>query len=159
MGKVLSTFTNGWPGSISRSVDDIVITRANGGTTDILPGKPVFLDTSTGKVKAFANGMTFSTFVGFAVRTPSKTPDSYGESVAAYKPNEPVDILVRGTIVVETNGTISPGGNVHARTTDGTLVPTPIAEGGSFQLTNCHFRGPADSSNRTELVITERNLV
>ena len=81
------------------------------------------------------------------------------KSVAAYKPGDPVDILVRGTIVVETNGTVSPGGNVHCRTTDGTLVTTPIAEGGSFQLTNCHFRGPADSSNHTELVITERNLV
>ena len=43
MGKVLSTFDIGWPGAISRSVDDIVISKKNGGSTAIPFGAPVFL--------------------------------------------------------------------------------------------------------------------
>ena len=43
MGKVQSTFINVFPGAISRSVDDIVISLKNVGEVDIPFGAPVFL--------------------------------------------------------------------------------------------------------------------
>ena len=38
MGKVLSDFDLGWPGAISRSVDDVVVSLKNAGTEPILSG-------------------------------------------------------------------------------------------------------------------------
>lgn len=42
MGKVLTSFTNGWPGSPSRSVDEIIISMKNGSDGNIPFGAPVF---------------------------------------------------------------------------------------------------------------------
>ena len=49
MGKVLSSFTNGWAGSIARNRDDVVVALANKSGNDIAFGVPVALDeTKTG---------------------------------------------------------------------------------------------------------------
>ena len=158
MGKVLSTFQRGWPGTISRSVDDIVVTYSNKGSAAIAPGTPVFLDASTGGVKPVAGATTFDTFVGFAVRVPSKTPDTYGANTAPYAVGEPVDVLVRGSLTVAVVGSCSAGGAVHVRKADSKLVPSAVADNGSVPLTNCHFRGAPDSSGLAELLISERNI-
>ena len=72
MGKVLSNFDIGWPGAISRSVDDIVVSLKNGGTAAIPFGAPVFLTADGEGVVAYSSSaspaQTFASFVGFASR-------------------------------------------------------------------------------------------
>ena len=43
MGKVLSTFENGWPGAPSRSVDEVITTMKNNTSAEIPFGAAVFL--------------------------------------------------------------------------------------------------------------------
>ena len=63
MGKVITEFDLGWPGAISRSVDDIVISMKNNSTEPIPFGVPVFLSSDGSGVEPFAN--TDSGFVFF----------------------------------------------------------------------------------------------
>ena len=92
MGKVLSTFDKGWPGAISRSIDDVVVSLKNVDETPIPFGAPVFLtDNGDGVVNFIPNGsQTFERFVGFAVRAASKTPDTYpeGQDMSAGQGNQ-----------------------------------------------------------------------
>ena len=173
MGKVLSTFDIGWPGAISRSVDDIVVSLKNGGSAAIPFGAPVFLTSDGEGVVAFSNtaspAQTFASFVGFAVRSAGKTPDTYpsgqdmssirGVQSGAWNPKEPVEVLVRGTIAAETAVGFQPGGNVYLRKEDGALVPSAGAEGTTILLENVKMRTP-QTSNRpcSELLITTRNI-
>ena len=43
MGKVLSKFTNGFPGTVTRENDYVIVALKNVGQTVIKPGDPVFL--------------------------------------------------------------------------------------------------------------------
>ena len=86
MGKVLSSFTNGWAGSIARNRDDVVVALD---------------ETKTGVVPFDGNTHTGADFVGVTVRLPSKTPDTYGSNEGKYAANEMVDVLVRGHIVAK----------------------------------------------------------
>ena len=43
MGKVLGTFTNGFTGAVSRSIDNIIVSMKNGSGGEIPFGAPVFL--------------------------------------------------------------------------------------------------------------------
>ena len=79
MGKVLASFTNGYAGAVSRSIDDIIVSFPNAGNVSIPFGAPVFLQQSSGGGIPFASGLDMSTFLGFAVRSASKTPETYGE--------------------------------------------------------------------------------
>ena len=173
MGKVLSTFDIGWPGAISRSVDDIVVSLKNGGTAAIPFGAPVFLTADGEGVVAFdpnaSPAQTFASFVGFAVRVANKTPDNYpagqdmssirNDQSGAWNPKEPVEVLVRGTIAVATSVGFLPGGNVYLRKDDGALVPEAGEEGETFLLENVKMRTP-QGNNRpcSEVLITTRNI-
>ena len=172
MGKVLSTFDKGWPGAISRSVDDIVISLKNVDENPIPFGAPVFLtDTGDGVVNFIPNGsQTFDRFVGFAVRAPEKTPDTYptgqdmtigqGSQAADWKPGDIVEILVRGSIVVRAFAGFRVGGKVYIRKSDGTLVSNPGSEGTTVWLENVRMKQPQrGSGNTSEVVVTERNLL
>ena len=167
MGKVLSTFDIGWPGAISRSVDDIVVSLKNAGTDPIPFGAPVFLTSDGEGVVAFSNtaspAQTFASFVGFAVRSAGKTPDTYpsgqdmssirGVQSGAWNPKEPVEVLVRGTIAVETAVGFQPGGNVYLRKDDGALVPSAGAEGTTILLENVKMRTPQSRRRATGRVL------
>ena len=173
MGKVLSTFDIGWPGAISRSVDDIVVSLKNAGTDPILFGAPVFLTSDGEGVVAYdpdaSPAQTFASFVGFAVRVANKTPDTYptrqdmssirSDQSGAWNVNEPVEVLVRGTIAVETSVGFLPGGDVYLRVSDGALVPEAGEEGETFLLENVKMRTP-QGNNRpcSEVLITARNI-
>ena len=129
MGKVLSTFDIGWPGAISRSVDDIVVSLKNGGTAAIPFGAPVFLTADGEGVVAYnpdaSPAQTFASFVGFAIRAASKTPDTYpiqqdmssirSNQSGVWNPKEPVEVLVRGCIAAETSVGFLPGGDEIGR--------------------------------------------
>ena len=173
MGKVLSTFDIGWPGAISRSVDDIVVSLRNDGTAAIPFGAPVFLTADGEGVVAFdpnaSPAQTFASFVGFAVRVANKTPDTYpagqdmssirNDQSGAWNPKEPVEVLVRGTIAVPTTVGFLPGGNVYLRKEDGALVPEAGETGETILLENVKMRNP-QGNNRpcSEVLVTTRNI-
>ena len=172
MGKILSHFDIGWPGAISRSVDDIVVSLKNAGSDPIPFGKPVFLTDDGSGVVAFINNgsQTFERFVGFAVRSASKTPDTYpssqdmsvitGDQAGQWKPGEPVEVLVRGCIAVKTSAGFGAGDKVYIRKSDGKLTPNAGAANSTVELENVRVRGPRDStSGAVEVIVSRRNLI
>ena len=171
MGKTLSAFDIGWPGAISRSVDDIVVSLKNAGTDPIPFGAPVFLTDDGEGVTAFVpNGsQTFSRFAGFAVRSADKTPDTYpagqdmsttaGSQAASWNPGEVVEVLVRGCIAVRTAPGFQPGGSVYLRKADGVLVAAAGTEGTTLLLENVRIRRPQTGSGPcSEALVTSRNI-
>ena len=173
MGKVLSNFDIGWPGAISRSVDDIVVSLRNAGSDPIPFGAPVFLVADGEGVVAYdpnaSPAHTFASFVGFAIRVAGKTPDTYparqdmssirNDQSGAWNPKEPVEVLVRGTIAVATSVGFLPGGNVYLRKEDGALVPEAGQSGTTILLENVKMRTP-QGNNRpcSEVLVTTRNI-
>ena len=166
MGKVIERFSNGVAGAISRSVDDIVISVKNAGETDIPFGVPVFL-TSGGAV-AFnpANPQDFDTFLGFTVRIADKTPDSYPQDQAgtpqagAWKPNDVMEVLVRGGIAVPMGASGEQGGKVYIRKSDGALIAAAGQSGTTVLLENVRIRNPQGfGGNVAEVIVNSRNLI
>lgn len=171
MGKVLSKFDKGWPGAISRSIDDIVITLKNVDTDPIPFGAPVFLTANgDGVVNFIPNGsQTYGSFVGFAVRDPAKTPNTYptgqdmnigqGDQAGQWEPGQEIDILVRGSIVIRAFAGFRVGGKVYIRKSDGTIVSNPGSEGTTVWLENVYMKQPQRGSGYTsEVVVTHRNI-
>ena len=151
------------PGTISRAVDDIVVSLRNAGSTDINPGDAVFLknDSNGPGVTRVQNDSTFAGFVGIAVRVPSRAGDTYGSNdPAPWKSGEPVDVLVRGCVSVAVDYTAcATGGAVHLNLQDG-KYKTAAVSGETIQLENCAWRTTTSSSgNRAELVIKTRNVL
>ena len=160
MGKVLRTFVNGWPGAVSRSIDDIVISARNGSGADIPFGAAVFQVAGEVTCTGFsADSSTAEKFLGFAVRAADKTPDEYGSSQGSYAPNDPVDILVRGSMVLEFANNATPGACVYIRKSDGKYVTAAGAEGTTLLLPNVTVRTARDGSRCAEVVVTKRNLM
>ena len=160
MGKVISDFTNGWAGAISRAVDDIVEAHANVSETAIPFGSPVFRDTDAIGVTGIRSGAGAESFIGFAVRSPAKTPDVYSteglNSCGAYAPGEMVDVLTRGSIVLPASGSgISPGKQVYINTETGRAVSA--ASAGTLKIPNCCFRSRRDPNGLAEVLLTTRH--
>ena len=159
MGKVLGTFTNGFTGAVSRSIDNIIVSMKNGSGGEIPFGAPVFMAPGENACRGFTNDAVSAGFLGFAVRSASKTPDTYGSNTAFYAPNDPVDVLVRGSVVLEFANNASPGGSVYIRKSDGKYVTSAGAEGSTVLLPNVTVRTLRDSAQRAEVVVTKRNLL
>ena len=160
MGKVLKEFKNGYAGAISRSLDDVVISLRNASGGEIAFGAPVFLVPGEKACRGFINGTsTAETFLGFAVRAADKTPQTFGSSHGAYKANEPVDVLVRGSTVLNMESVANPGDSVYIRKADGKLVNSAGSEGTTLKLPNVTVRASRDTARRAEVVITKRNLL
>ena len=149
-GKVLNAFSKGFPGTVSRSVDDIIEALVNADTVAIPFGAPVVLNGAG--VKAFASGNTAAQFLGVAVRI-AKTNETYGADDAAYQANELVDVLKRGTVSVKVEGTPAAGADVYV-TAAGAFTATSA---GGTKLTNCKFKSAADANGVAEMVILTRN--
>ena len=159
MGKVLASFLNGNPGAISRAVDDIVISRKNGSGGEIAFGAPVFLKTD-GSVQGYTSSITDATkFLGFAVRVPDKTPATYMSNLASFAANEPVDILVRGSVIVQIETAATPGQQVYIRVSDGKLTTSAGSSGSTIALPHVNARTARDSAGRCEITVKERNLL
>lgn len=153
MAGVLTNFSNVYPGAISRSIDDIVISLPNADENAIAFGDPCFLNSDQNGAIAFASGAGMTTFLGVATRIGVKTPDAYPSNLAAYNPKEIMSIIVRGSVCVETVGSPKMGDKVYLTSAGKfTAVSTNNTE-----LTNCKFRGPA-SNGKAEIVITDRNI-
>ena len=152
MGKVLKKFTNGWTGAASRSIDNVIISMKNAASAEIAFGAPVFQKPGEVACRVFdTNTSTEANFLGFAVRIADKTPDTYGSDLASYAANDPVDVLVRGSV--------NPGSGVYIRKADGVLVTDAGAEGTTLRLPNVTVRTVSDGSNRAEVVVLKRNIM
>ena len=69
MGKVLGTFTNGFTGAVSRSIDNIIVSMKNGSGGEIPFGAPVFLAHGENACRTFdAQDSAAAAFLGFAAR-------------------------------------------------------------------------------------------
>ena len=160
MGKVLHTFTNGYPGAVSRSIDNIIISLRNASDGPIAFGAPVFLVSGEQACRGFAaESSTAAQFLGFAVRAADKTPDTYGSDTASYAKDDPVDILVRGSTVLHFANAATPGCSVYIRKSDGAVVTSAGAEGTTLQLPNVTVRTVRDGDRGAEVVITKRNVI
>ena len=163
MGKVLSEFTNGWPGAVSRSVDDIIISMSNGSNGEIPFGAAVFFVPGENACMPFdpqyASDYNFSNFIGITVRSGDKTPNVFGSSEAVFNPGDPVEILTRGAIVLEFGHGVDPGAKVYIRKSDGAFVTDPGTSGSTLELTNVRVKTRSDSDNRAEVVVLERNIL
>ena len=160
MGEVLFNFENGFPGAVSRSIDNIIVSLRNA-TSDPIPfGAPVFLASGGKACSGFVSGTsTAEKFLGFAVRAADKTPLEYGSSRAAFEPGDPVDVLVRGSTVLHFAGFAMPGSDVYIRVADGELVTSAGASGSTLQLPNVTVRTTGDASNCAEVVVKTRNAL
>ncbi len=159
MGKVLRKFINGYPGAVSRSNDNVIISMKNGTEGEIPFGAPVFLVAGQNACRLFeADVTTPETFVGIAVRDADKTPEVYGSNVGSYAVGDPVDVLVRGTIVMTMESSAAPGAGVYIRKADGKVVASAGAEGTTVQLPNMTVHTARDSARCSEVVLTKRNL-
>jgi hypothetical protein len=150
-GKVLK-FTNGFPGTVTRSIDDIVETLASGEASNpILFGAPVALD--DGKVVNVAASKT--NIIGIAMRS-IKTENTYGGNDPKYNAGELVDVIKRGTVaVLVSNGTPAAGGTVHIVKATGAIRTTQDSTN-TVEMTGWKFKGGVDDNNVAEIVLTER---
>lgn len=150
-GKVLK-FTNGYPGAVTRSIDDIIESFANGEASDpILFGAPVALN--AGKVVNVS--ATYNDVIGVAVRT-VKTEETYGGNDPQYKAKDMVDVIKRGTVamVVPAALTVAAGDPVFIVKATGALAKA--ADSTNTVATGWKFKGPKDDNNVVEVVLCER---
>ena len=160
MGKVLSKFLNGFPGTVSRSIDNVIISLRNASGEAIPFGAPVFLVSGSKACTVFdASTSTGAAFLGFAVRAGDKTPDTYGSNAGSFAPDDPVDILVRGSIVLPFGNAAQPGSPVYIRKADGALVTQAGQEGTTVALPNVTVRTARDADRRAEVVVLKRNIM
>ena len=160
MGKVLIDFSNGFTGAVSRSIDQIVVSMGNGSGGEIPFGAPVFLKSGENACLTFDAGTSAAeNFVGFAARAAVKAPDVYGSDEAFYAPGDPVDVLVRGSIILRFANAVTPGSSVYIRKSDGALVTSAGAEGTTLKLPNVTVRTVSDGGNRAEAVLAKRNIL
>lgn len=149
-GKVLK-WTNGFAGTVSRSIDDIIESFANADSNPIAFGAPVAL--VSGNVKNVTTDNTV--VIGVAVRT-VKTEQTYAQGDAKYMTNEMVDVLKRGTIAMEVPHALTPaaGGTVYITKATGKLATA--ADSTNTIETNWKFKGAKDANDIVEVVLTER---
>lgn len=150
-GKVL-TWTNGFPGTVSRSIDDIIESIVNSeATASIAFGAPVALVNG-----AVQNVSTTNTdVIGVAVRT-IKTEETYGGADPVYKAKEMVDVLKRGSVsVLVSSGTPAAGGKVYIVKATGAFAAAADSTN-TLEMANWKFKGPKDANNIAEIALTER---
>ena len=163
MGKVFKNELLGSAGAISHSADEIVISLANKDNRDLPFGFPVFLNEDGSGVVGISTASNPAKFVGFAVRVPDKTPPVYDDpdgiganNNAVYKKGDLVDILVRGSMVVDAMGTIAkPGMPVYLNKVYGKV--TAESSDNTLTVPGLYFRTVRDIGGRTEILVSERH--
>ena len=170
MGKVQKIFGYGFPGAITRSVDDIVIAVKNASAGDIAFGSPVFLTENGAVPFDISNPQEFEDFLGFAVRVADKTPEAYprGQNntaasngqTGAWHAGDVMEVLVRGCVALPSNVSGARGGRLYIRKSDGMLTGTAGASGTTVCLENCRIRAPRTGSTTCcEAVVNKRNIL
>lgn len=150
-GKVLN-WTNGFPGTVSRSIDDIIESIVNGeSSAPIAFGAPVAL--VDGAVKNVSADNT--DVIGVAIRT-VKTEETYGGDNPIYKAHEMVDVLKRGSVaILVSDGSPAAGGKVYIVKATGAFR-TSADSSNTIEMAGWKFKGGKDANNVAEIVLTER---
>ena len=170
MGKVQNHFTPGGPGTVTRSIDDIIISVRNASGGDIPFGAPVFLGVNGAVPFDMEEPQDFTTFLGFAVRVADKTPDAYplgqfnqGDEAGqrgAWKSGDVMEVLVRGSIALKTSDYGARGGRLYIRKTDGEITSMAGTSGTTVLLENVRIRNPRTSyAQCCEAVVRTRNII
>ena len=166
MGKVQNAFGYGSPGTVTRSADNIIISVRNASDGDIPFGAPVFLTDNGAEPFSVAAPQDFTTFLGFAVNVKDKTPDTYPRDQdndpprSAWHAGDLMEVLVRGSIAVETNASGAIGGRIYIRKTDGKLITVSGASGTTLLLENVRIRNPRTGwTSCAEVVVNKRNIL
>jgi hypothetical protein len=108
----------------------------------------------------------FTDFLGFAVRVPDKTPDTYPQGQfndppeGTWHAGDVMEVLVRGSIVIPMAVAGSAGGAVYIRKSDGQLTASAGSSGSTVELTNVHIRNPRGTVDaHAEVVVNTRNII
>ena len=166
-GKVIGkTLPFGFRGNPSRNPDTIIDSFVNTGSANIEYGEPVVFDPATKgvrKLKTTDSGTV--KIIGIAVR---RVGQPYVDSPMGYyyKPHDMVDVLIRGSIMVELAATtgIAANGAVYARNGSGgddkPAGGIVCASGGdTVQVPNAVFAiGEHDANNIAEITILTRSI-
>lgn len=113
-GKVIGKNLNlGYAGKVSRDADVLIENRIVSALSTAIPfGAPVVLNTDN-TYSMFGAASAIATFAGIAVAG-VKQATSYYDNEVEYMPNEPCDVLARGTAtIVCANGVPTAGGKVY----------------------------------------------
>ena len=155
-GKAIGkTLPLGYRGNVSRTPDVIIESFANVGTANIEYGAPVYF--SNGGVKAIDASATASNIIGIAVRRMGQpyADDSQGWY---YKPNDTVDVLVRGSVIVELSSTsgVAAKGSVYVTAANGAISAT---SSGNVAIPNTIFSGNVEADTKlAEVTILTRSM-
>ena len=151
-------FNLGFPGTPSRSIDDIIASFPMDTTIPFMDfGTPVVLNANKEQVKPFAAGSVAADFIGFAVRN-VRSNKTYMDNDHGYRPVDEVDVQTRGRMSVLVAGNVSPvkTGQVYALP-DGT-VTADSAAAGAVALPDVIFaHNGKDINNVTEITMLKRN--
>ena len=166
-GKVIGkTLPFGFRGNPSRSPDTIIEPFVNTGSANIEYGEPVVYDPSTKGVRKIASTDTGSVLiVGIAVR---RIGQPYADDPQGYyyKQYDMVDVLVRGSIMVELAAatSIAAHGAVYVRNgSGGSSKPAGgivcASDTDTVQMPNAVFAtGEYDANNIAEITILTRSI-
>ena len=144
----------GYRGAVSRTPDTLIQAYQNVGDDPIQFGEPVVYDATNGGVRKIKTTDTTNTnIIGIAVR---RMGDPYADNPQGwyYKAKDTVDVLVRGSIVVELKATTSiaahgkiyvangnnstTAGDLYCATGTGLVeVPNAILTTGKFDSNKC----------------------
>ena len=162
-GKAIGKTLNfGYRGAVSRTPDTIIQAYQNVGSANILFGEPVVYDATNKGVRKIGTTDTDNTgIIGIAVR---RLGDPYADNSQGwyYKQGDVVDVLVRGSIVVETKSqtSIAARGSVYVANGNNSTTAGDIycASGsGLVQVPNAIFTtGEYDGNKCAEVTILER---
>ena len=162
-GKAIGkTLDFGYRGAVSRTPDTLIQAYQNVGDDNIQFGEPVVFDATTGGVRKIkSTDTTNNNIIGIAVR---RMGDPYTDNAFGwyYKKGDTVDVIVRGSVIVELKDTtsIAAHGGVYVGNGAGTPAAGDLycASGtGLVQVPNAIFTtGSFDGNKCAEVTITER---
>ena len=164
MGQVFKNVLVGYPGQVSHSADFVIVPMANMDNRDIPFGFPVFMNPDGTGVVGITASSDPAKFLGFAARVPAKTPPVYDDpnmtgenNVAVYKKGDMMDVLVRGSIVVDATGSNpKPGMPVYLNKEYGKAAA--VSSESTLTVPGIYFRTVRDTGGRTEITISERHV-
>ena len=155
----------GYPGSISRSSDNVIVNRISAG---VIPFGVAVARNPDNTVVAFGETHADADFIGIAGRIVKQQTDIFSP-MGGYKSMEPVDIIARGDVPVAFNGTGTPvaGGAVYIRVAENTAFPNAAigdfeaqADGANtILLENVRFTtGRTDANGVVEITVLTRRI-
>ncbi len=158
-GKAIGkTLPFGYRGNVSRTPDTVIQAYTNVGNTNIPYGAPVVYDAANKGVRAVKSDDNDATaIVGIAVRHIGQ-PKADAPTGWYYGPKDVVDVLVRGSCMVELKATtgIAARGQVYVDPTDGELTSVSTSNL-ALPNTQCST-GEYDSDKIAEVSILARSI-